>query len=186
MAQELAHEILRQAKEQHVADQQEAANRSGALLKLWSWRGKHHAQVNTRFETQWNLRLTPRKELVVAGYGCEFPGYSPLIAQHLAKTFLYQREDDALLMDRIEFGQRCQPYDEAAPCHLDHKDNQAVVDNLKLGNVEVDIYKLPADTASKKKPRLVLRRSCAVDASQVVECVDELLHLYMMATFPQL
>lgn len=117
MAQELAHEILRQAKEQYAADRQEAANRSGAVLTLWSWRGKHHAQVNTRFEKQWNVRLTPRNELVVATYSCEFPGYSPLLAQHVAKTFLYQREDDALMVDRAEFAERCQAYDEAGPCH---------------------------------------------------------------------
>lgn len=103
----------------------------------------------------------------------------------MAKTFLYQREDDALVVDRVEFAERCQPYIDAGPCHLENKDDQAVVDELKLGNVEVEISKLPAETASKKEPRLVLRRFCAVDTSQVAECVDELLHLYMMATFPQ-
>ena len=193
MTQELAHEILRQANELAVAQREEAASRSAALLNVWSWRGKYHAEVNTKFCKHWSVRKTTRGELVIAGNGYDFPNYGFPVAQHLAKTFLYEREDDALGNDRLEFADKCQPYDNNGPRHVDYKDAENMLHSLKLGKVQVEVYKLPANLpleqlhTVKTEYNTLFRRfsAAAVGASKLAECIDEVLQLYLLANFSQ-
>lgn len=69
MAEELAHEIVRQANEAQVAQREEVPRRSAALLNVWSWRGKHSPEVNNKFHKHWTIRKTTTGELVIEGNG---------------------------------------------------------------------------------------------------------------------
>ena len=199
MAPELALEILHQASELHAAREREAALHSSALLTVCSWRCNHQANVTTYFQVQWAIRKTAKGNLAVAANGCEFPKYSFTVAQHLANTFLDKRDDDVFGDDRWEFRQYCDAMESLEhlqgsnrPDQYEYQDDPKPVDKLKHGDVEVHIDRMLAPpkqrgTGKARKPvssRLFWRCSTG-DMSQLSECIDQMLKLYMLADFPK-
>lgn len=148
---------------------------------------------------QWAIRKTAKGNLVVAADGCEFPKYSFTIAQHLANTFLDERNEDVFGDDREEFAQYCDAMGSLEhmqgsnrPDQYDYQDDPKTVDRLKRGDVEVHINRVLApskqqSTAKARNPvssRLFGRCSTG-DTLQLAECIDQMLKLYMLADFPK-
>lgn len=136
---------------------------------------------------------------MVAADGCEFPKYSFTIAQHLAHTFLDERDEEVFGVDREEFAYHCEAmeHDPMAqlqgsnrPDQYDYQDDQKTVDKLKRGKVEVKIHRVPAQPKQGTNVRNAVssqhfRRCSTGDASQLAQGIDEMLKLYMLADFPK-
>lgn len=164
------------------------------LLTVYSWRCNYQVNVNTRFQKQWGIRKTAKGTLVVTADGCEFPNYSFTIAQHLANTFLDDRDDDVFGDDWREFDDYCDAMESLAqlqgsnrPDHYEYQDDQKTVDRLKRGEVQVQIHRVQRSKPKAKKPvsSLLFSRCSTGVTSQLVECIDQMLKLYMLADFPK-
>ena len=109
----------------------------------------------------------------------------------MAKTFLYERENDTLGMNRLTYADECRPHDDNGPHQVDDQDDQDILDSLRLGKVQVEIYKLPANlpraqlNSVKTEDNAMFRRISVVGTSELAECVNEVLQLYLFSNFSQ-
>lgn len=68
---------------------------------------------------------------------------------------------------------------------LNHQDDQEILDSLELGKLQLEGFKLPAKFPREQLNLVNIQALGAVGTSELAQCINEVLQLYLLANFSQ-
>ncbi len=102
--------------------------------------------------------------------------YSPAVAEYLAMSHLQKREEDTV--EQLEEYQDL-IHDHYNGSYNDFAPPQEVVNSLKRGKIQVDLYR----SSEGRQERNALTCTSGLSEAELSHCVDTILKLYMLGSF---